>query len=248
MLDWPAFGNALWLVSDQLGIRPEWQLPVIYLETAHTLDPSIVNPGGCVGINQFCPPTYSYYVHVPVSEYRTWTASRQLSGPVLAYWRDALKYGPIDSAARLMVAQLSQRKLATVTATDSVVFSAPSAEYAQNSSFDLVNKGYFTVQDLADVLTKQTKAPAVQDALARAYAMRPNEIPHDSYGYSLVTPPLRKPGIAAAAIGMFALVGAVSYGIYKSLAARPSEPDPELTPRPIYPPPQRYRPDPTWRQ
>ena len=32
-LDWPAFGDALWKVSDRLGIRPEWQLPVIALES-----------------------------------------------------------------------------------------------------------------------------------------------------------------------------------------------------------------------
>ena len=53
-LDWPAFGDALWTVSDELGIRPEWQLPVLSLETGGTFDPGAVNTGGCVGLNQFC--------------------------------------------------------------------------------------------------------------------------------------------------------------------------------------------------
>ena len=146
MLDWPAFGDALWRVSDKLGIRPEWQLPVLSLETGGTFDPAIMNPGGCVGINQFCPSAYSRYVNVPVDEYRTWTASRQLSGPVLNYWRDAAAaYGPIRSATKLMISQLGHALLKRATDLNSVVFASPSREYVANSGLDGSKKGYITV-------------------------------------------------------------------------------------------------------
>lgn len=240
-LDWPAFGDALWLVNDRLGIRPEWQLPVIYLETARTLDPSIMNPGGCVGLNQFCPSTYPRYVHVPVDQYRKWTASAQLSGPILAYWRDALTQGPINSAARLMLAQLGQGLLATTPTMNSVVFSAPSAEYRQNSGFDMTQKGYFTLQDLADVLAKQARAPEVQEAIGRAYAMRPNEVPSEGYVFSLVNPPTARSGGAVAAFALGTFMAAVGYGTYKLLGAL----KPKSEPKPTLPPPA-FRPRPTW--
>ena len=134
-LDWPAFGEALWLVNDQLGIPPEWQLAVMYLESG--LDPSSVNAGGCSGLNQLCAGTYEKYVSVPVSVYRTWAASTQLSGPVLAYWRDALAHGPINSPARLMLAQLGSSKLGDSTPPNYVVFARPSPGYTANCWLDL---------------------------------------------------------------------------------------------------------------
>jgi hypothetical protein len=173
MLDWPAFGDALWRVSDATGIRPEWQLPVLYLESG--FDPSIVNPIGCVGLNQFCKRTYAQYVSVPVDQYRAWPASQQLAGPILAYWRNAQRYGPIRSATRLMLAQLGPALLASAPALDSVVYATPSRAYLSNSGFDTVGKGYFTVQDLAVAMARAIAAPAVRQAVANAYAMRPGE-------------------------------------------------------------------------
>jgi hypothetical protein len=218
MLDWPDFGAALWRVSDATGIRPEWQLPVLYLESG--FDPSIVNSIGCSGLNQFCPGSYAQYVSVPVDQYRAWPASQQLAGPVLAYWRDALRYGPIRSAARLMLAQLGPALLGTAPALGSVVYAAPSAAYAGNSGFDTAGKGYFTVQDLADAMGRASRAPAVQQALASAYAMRPGERPTDPvYGEDWSAPgrlsvPNRPARLAAplftAAVAV-ALVAAAGY-------------------------------------
>lgn len=179
MLDWPAFGNALWTVSDELGIRPEWQLPVLSLETGGTFDPSITNPSGCVGLNQFCPGTLEQYVAVPADAYRGWPASAQLGGPIRAYWRDAARYGPIRSGARLMLAQLGPALLAGTPSLGRSVYAAPSAAYAQNSGFDTAGKGYFTVGDLADAVARASEAPAARQALALAYAMRPGEWPRD---------------------------------------------------------------------
>lgn len=190
-LDWPAFGEALWRVSDQTGIRPEWQLPVLSLETAGTFDPATINSIRCVGLNQFCPSVYSQYVPVPVDEYRRWSASRQLSGPILDFWRNAVgAYGPIRSATRLMLAQFGLPRINKPLGD--VVFSGDSREYRANChgcpdrpcGLDPTCKGFISVQDVANVLRFRTQTPEVREALARAYALRPGERPYDPiYGF-----------------------------------------------------------------
>jgi hypothetical protein len=229
-LDWPAFGNALWAVSDKLGIRPEWQLPVLYLETGGTFSPAIMNANGCVGLNQFCPVTYPSYVHVPVSDYRTWSASQQLAGPILNYWRDALQYGPIRSSTRLMVSQFGQGHLATTPSLDSVVLRG--ADAAQNPGFDAAHKGYITVRDIANVMAQKAAMPAVQQAIAAAYAMRPGEkMKNPVYGddYMLtaeppakpprIIPPSRPPeSVVLATVGAIMLGVAAGYAVDKVLS------------------------------
>jgi hypothetical protein len=217
MLDWPTFGDALWRVSDVAGIRPEWQLPVLYLESG--FDPSIVNSIGCTGLNQFCPNAAGQYVYVPVpiDQYRAWSASEQLAGPILAYWRDALRYGSIRSATRLMLAQLGPALLASATSLDSPVYAAPSRAYAANSGFDVDGKGYFTVGDLAAAMARASASSAVRQALANAYSMRPAERSTDPvYGDDWYSPgrlsaPRRLAGspvfTVAAAIAMATLAG-----------------------------------------
>lgn len=217
MLDWPAFGDALWRVSDATGIRPEWQLPVLYLESG--FDPSVVNTIGCVGLNQFCPGSYGQYVSVPVDEYRAWPASQQLAGPVLAYWRDAQRYGSIRSATRLMLAQLGPALLGSAKTLGSVVYAAPGAAYAGNSGFDAAGKGYFTVQDLADAMTHASRAPAVQQALASAYAARPGERPEDP-AYGDDWPPAGRLSVPRAApLPYFAAAAAVTLAAAAGYAA-----------------------------
>jgi hypothetical protein len=221
-LDWPAFGNALWAVSDQLEIRPEWQLPVLAMETGGTFDPATVNPYGCVGLNQFCPRTYGAYVQTPVDDYRTWTASAQLAGPVLAYWSKALHYGPIRSSTRLMLAQLGQGLLARAPTLGSVVFAQPSVEYRANAEFDVDQKGSITVQDLARAMGRWARSALVLDALVRAYALRPAEQPRDPvYGDDyeapstpIVQPPDRSTGVFAATVVALAIAMAGGYAAY----------------------------------
>lgn len=227
-LDWPAFGDALWLVSDETGIRPEWQLPVLSLETGGTFDPSIVNSIGCVGINQFCPSSYPRYVHVPVREYRSWSASMQLSGPVLNFWRNAVAaYGPIRSATKLMLAQFGVPTISKPLT--GIVFSAPSREYQANCptcpcGLDPACKGYITVQDVANTLSRQARTAKVREAIAKAYTMRPEERPFDPvYGLDfggespieIINPPTRAgPGKVLAAMGVITLAGAAGFGAY----------------------------------
>lgn len=224
MLDWPAFGDALWLVSDQLGIRPEWQLPVLHLESG--FDPAAINGGGCVGLNQLCPGTYENYVRVPVSQYRTWSASQQLAGPVMQYWRAALSQGQIRSATRLMLAQLGTALLNTAPSLSSSVYAAPSLAYYDNASFDSARKGYFSVQDLANAMARQVANLAVTQAIAKAYAMRPGErmrdpVYGDDFAAPSVQPYLRVPLRAAqssgllATLGALTLAGAAGYAAYR---------------------------------
>lgn len=199
-LDWPDFGYALWKVNNELGLKPEWVLPVLYLESR--FDPAATNPSGCVGLNQFCSSTYAHYVNVPVEQYRQWPASSQLAGPIFNYWRDALRSGRIDSAARLMVAQLSHSLLTSTG--DGVVLSAPSAEYYANAGvFDPTGKGYFTLQDIAGVLSYDLRQPAVQDALSRAYDAR------------LRSPAVPRIGPVVAAMGALALAAGAAYAAHE---------------------------------
>lgn len=228
-LDWPAFGHALWKVSDRLGIRPEWQLPVIALETAGTFDPAITNPGGCVGLNQFCRPAYSRYVNVPVEQYRRWPASKQLSGPIFDYWRDAVAgFGPIHSATKLMVSQLGHALLKRARGLDDVVFSSPSDEYIANVGFDTTRKGFITVRDLANALGPRARSKAVREALARVYAMRPGEKPYNpvygtDFGFAETplevirapVPVAKTAGGFAAIMGVLALTGAAAYSVHE---------------------------------
>lgn len=201
MLDFPEFGSALWKVNDELGIKPEWALPVLWLESK--FNPAATNPSGCAGLNQFCPSTYSHYVGVPVEQYKQWPASSQLAGPIYDYWRDALRSGRIDSAARLMVAQLSHNLLSTTG--DGTVLTAPSAEYYANAGvFDPTGKGYFTLDDIAGVLAYDLKQPAVQDALSRTYAVR------------LRPPSSPRIGPVFVTMGALALAAGAAYGAHRA--------------------------------
>ncbi len=199
MLDWPTFGDALWKVNNELGIRPEWALPVLYLESK--FDPSAINPYGCAGLSQFCASAYSHYVNVPVEQYRAWPASAQLAGPIFAYWRDA---GPIRSAAQLMIAQLGHALLPLASSPESVLFQAPDLAYTRNKSFDLAQKGYVTVQDVANTMAAYAQKPAVQEAISMVYS-------------TPIRVPQRRGGWFAATVGVLALVAAAGYGAHAAL-------------------------------
>lgn len=208
-LDQPGTSDALWKINNQLGIRPEWVLAVIYLESK--FNPAATNPSGCVGLNQFCRSTFSNYVGVSPEEYKSWPASAQLSGPIFNYWRDATRSGTIDSAAKLMVAQLSQAALKRAHSPGDVVFSAPSAEYEQNQKvFDPNKKGYFTLGDIAGVLGYLSKLQVVQAAVNDAYYLHE----HPEFRAPTVS------GHGALWAGAFALALGAAYGAYSARKGR----------------------------
>ncbi|KKK58099.1 hypothetical protein LCGC14_3047860, partial [marine sediment metagenome] len=160
---------------------------------------------------------------------RSWTASRQLAGPVFNYWRDAAAaYGPIRSATKLMISQLGHALLKRATDLNSVVFASPSREYVANSGLDGSKKGYITVQDLANALAPRARSQAVREALGRAYAMRPNERPYNPVygtdfgfaeaGLELLRPPIHPPRVGGffAAVTVLTLTAAAGYGAYEA--------------------------------
>lgn len=203
MLDWPAFADALWLVNDELGIRPEWQLTVLYLESR--FNPASVNPYGCVGLNQFCPSVYNLFVPVPPEQYRAWPASVQLSGPIFKYWQGA---GAVRSAAGLMLVQLGRPQASDPS---SVVFQAPSLAYERNKSFDVAGKQYITVADIEQSMRWFAQKPEVQDAIARAYALRGRPSSRSAPQGTLVV-----------TLSALALAAAVGYGAYRLRSVSPA--------------------------
>ena len=101
MLDWPTFGDALWRVSDATGIRPEWQLPVLYLESG--FDPSRPNAEGApyYGLAQDYGP-YLTRNGIAPADYLAMSAAEQLSRIVAPRLAGMVKvYGPLRSATRV---------------------------------------------------------------------------------------------------------------------------------------------------
>ena len=82
--DW----QALWALANRLGVTPDVLGLVLFEESG--MDPGASN-GTCFGLNQFCrsldlsQSTYDAWVHVPPSDYLTWSMAQQL-GPIGAFW------------------------------------------------------------------------------------------------------------------------------------------------------------------
>lgn len=172
---------ALWQIADATGIRPEWLLPTLQLESG--LNPGVANQAGFpyYGISQI-NGDFLAAIGVTPDDYLTWPASQQLQRVVLPYMQSAVnRYGPLRSATRVYQANFLPGTLATATSLGSVLAARGSAVYDANIGLDSNRDGVITVQDLADEMAKQL--PAVQGAIANAYAVRPGEFPRDAvYG------------------------------------------------------------------
>jgi hypothetical protein len=117
-----------------------------------------------------------------------------------------------------MLSQLGQGLLKTAPSLDSIVFSSPSIEYQSNSGLDVGHDGSITVDDLANAMKGRARTAAVQDALAKAYAMRPSERPRDAvYGddyaldYVSVKRPTATPTSGQVIVVVVALAAAAGY-------------------------------------
>jgi len=162
-----------------------------------------------------------------------------------------------------MLAQLGHKLLRSAPALDSVVYAAPSREYAGNASvFDPNGKGYFTVGNIAAVMTHKARNLAVCEALAHAYALRPNERPRDPvYGDDFpglvsgvtcsdfrIEPPAVPRNLAAAVAATAAIALVAAAGVYVAFRSK-TEPEPEPRPEPmpspwrppLRPPPRPFR-------
>jgi hypothetical protein len=184
-LDFPAFGSALWSLYDRTGIRPEYVLPIFWLESG--FNPGIVNSIGCTGIFQLCP-----LQNRPLpSGFASWSASQQLANYGIGMYAGIVQqFGPIGSATRMYQANFLPASLAYAKTLDSVLARqgnqtliphggglTEAQVYAANPSLDADHNGIITVGDLATLMRKELGAPAVHQAIASAYAQRPGESP-----------------------------------------------------------------------
>jgi hypothetical protein len=179
MLDFPASGQALWALSDRGGPRPEYLLPVLYYESG--FNPAVQNAAGApyYGIGQNGAGLIAQFGADPQT-YLTWPASQQLSTVVTAYF---LSYaGQLNSGTRTYQAEYLPGTLKTARSLGDIIASSnddPHGYYAANKTFDWDHKGSITVGDMAHAVASMAAKPAVQQAIAQTYALRPSESPRD---------------------------------------------------------------------
>ncbi len=202
----PASYVALWSLFDQGGPRPEYVLPVLWAESS--FDPTVINSIGCAGVNQACQGLLNQ-LGVSAATYASWPASQQIRLGLTPYM---LAYSPLRSGTRVYQANYLPVTLATARSLSSVLARAGTSYYSSNAGFDTDRKGFITVQDLANSVARAAAQPAVQRAIAAAYALRPNESPQDPV-YGQDYSPNARQYVIAASIAL--LGGAVAYSIHE---------------------------------
>jgi hypothetical protein len=223
------------------GWDPNGIALVISEESA--FNPAAKNPGGSAsGLIQFIESTAAS-LGTTTAQIRAMSAEEQL--PLVERFFETSLRGQIPTRIEdYFLAVLGKPKLIGAS-DDTPVFAQGSAAYASNPQLDLDKNGVITVGD------------------TRSYMQRVLNRANGTIGsfpaicHEAVTPPLGPPsrsGVAAASIGVVALVAAAGYGVYKAMSARAPEPEPEprprLRPEPVFPSPPSFRPAPIrppWR-
>lgn len=179
----------LWTLKDASGIRPEWVLPMLYLESG--FDPTLQNRQGApyYGIGQDFGP-YLTRNGVTPAAYLAMSAAAQLAAIVVPRLEGMVKaYGPLRSATRVYQANFLPSTLRTAPSLISVVAWRGSTAYASNAMLDASRDGAITVSDLAWWMATEAAAPECRAAIARAYVLRPTETPANVvYGLDFVDP------------------------------------------------------------
>lgn len=201
MLDQPASSEALWRIYDQTGVRPEYLLPVLFVESGFR--PEAPNGAGYDywGLNQVSGG-FLRNRGIEPRDYLTWPASKQLTDIVLPYMRGQAPRDTLRSGLLVYVANFWPVALKGSRALDRVILRAPNGPctrkdpYCANQAFDIGKKGYITLGDLAAFVQRASTQKPVREAIAAAYALRPSETPRDATlgedpGGVLPTPPPR---------------------------------------------------------
>ena len=179
----------LWKLYDQSGIRPEWVLPMLYLESG--FNPSLQNTAGApyYGLAQDFGPYLARHGIAP-ADYLAMPASGQLAAIVVPRLDGMVKtYGPLRSATRVYQANFLPATLKTSPSLVSVIAWRGSQEYNANALLDVSHDGAITVSDIAWWMATEAAEPEVRAALARAYVLRPTEKPANTvYGSDFVDP------------------------------------------------------------
>jgi hypothetical protein len=220
------------------GWDPNGIALVISEESA--FNPAAKNPGGSAsGLIQFIESTAAS-LGTTTAQIRAMSAEEQL--PLVERFFETSLRGQIPARIEdYFLAVLGKPNLIGAS-DDTPVFTQGSAAYASNPQLDLDKNGVITVGD------------------TRSYMQRVLNRANGTIGsfpaicHEAVTPPLGPPnrsGVAAAAVGVVALVAAAGYGVYKAMSARAPEPEPQPRPRPEpILPPLGFRPVPVrhpWR-
>lgn len=179
----------LWSLADASGIRPEWVMPMLYLESG--FNPALQNGAGApyYGLAQDYGPYLTRHGLTPAA-YVGLSAAAQLRAIVAPRLAGLAKfYGPLRSATRVYQANFLPATLATAPALISVVAWRSSPFYRANVLLDVTRDGAITVSDLAWWMGFVAAQPEVQAAMARAYALRPQEKRANTvYGKDFVDP------------------------------------------------------------
>ena len=194
--------SALWTISDQGGPRPEFLIPVLYLESG--FDPTIQNRAGLpyFGIAQTNDKHLAALGTTPAA-FLAMSQGNQIRLAVAPYFRNVVStYGPIRSATRAYQANFEPASLARARLLSQIVEPSGSASYRANAAaLDPLRHGAITVSDLALVMARAVHAGPSQQAIARAYALRPTEkLVEPIYGHDFTDPLLTAAALALAAV------------------------------------------------
>ena len=181
--------DELWKLYDVSGVRPEWVIPMLYLESG--FDPSKPNAAGAphYGIAQDYGP-YLQRHGIDPATYVTLSAAEQLRTIVAPRIAElARSYGPLRSATRVYQANYVPGTLKTTPGLSSVVAWRGTPAYRDNAGLDVTRDGAITVSDLAWWMDNRARQPEARAAILRAYELRPNETPANVvYGTDFVNP------------------------------------------------------------
>lgn len=206
MLD-DAFYPALWALALETGTRPETFLAVWNYESG--LNPQAQNADGCIGLNQSCPkPNGPGFPNNDPTAYQAMTASEQLAWirpQVLA--QTQANRGSFASAARCYQANFIPASLPFAKRPRDVICArgGPYAKaYASNAQLDVSKDGAITLEDLGHVMATHATDFALLDAIAKTWAVRPENAPWDSaqlFAYEL-GPPAGRSGFGGVVFGL----------------------------------------------
>lgn len=170
-LDQPATSAALWDLYAATGVRPEFLIPMFSFESG--LNPASSNSLGYSGLNGVAS-AFLASLGLTEAAYVTWSASEQIAQVIEKFFAGVVAtYGPLVSGIRVYQGNFYPASLAYAPGLDDAIVKAPSAAYEANIVFDPTRKGTITPRDLGTVLAAQLDKPAVQQAIAAAYAQAP---------------------------------------------------------------------------
>jgi hypothetical protein len=198
--------SAVWALYDKTGIRPEWILPTLHIESG--FDPSLPNGAGSpyYGIAQNGLRDITAAGAASAEEYLTWSAEDQLARVVTPYFVRLVKLeGPLRSGIRVYQGNYLPGTLRTARLLISVIAVRGTPAYDKNRVLDPLGQGAVTVAGLGLVVSQHAATPDVQAALAMAYAQRPTErMASIVYGQDYTDPLAWL--LAPAALGSYALL------------------------------------------